>query len=134
MTLTHTISLVEILWTVISAMGLWFCGRLFLRAMGDVRWLKENELNGLRQHAATSSVFIYVTMSATQFGYVLIGVIAMILPSPNNHVQPLTYVITAVFITMSVIKTTMAYIINERREALRHMILKEREHEDVLPT
>lgn len=131
--ITHTISVVELLWTIIALIGLYLCGRLLILSLSDVQWLKENELNGLRQHAAISSVFIYLTMSMTQFSFMLIGIIAMILPSPNNHVQPFTYVITGVFISMSVFKSIMALLINHRRDELRLMLMKERDG-NVLPT
>lgn len=124
--ITHTISVVEVLWTSVCAFGLFYAVQLLLRAMNDVRWLIVHDMNGLRRHAAISSVLIYMGMTMTQLGYVIIGIIAMILPSPNNKVQPLTYVITAVFITMSVFKTLISFALNRRRDELVKMV-KERE-------
>jgi hypothetical protein len=129
MPLTHTISLVEVIWTLVSVIGCFYVTKLFSKALGDWVTLKLNRINSIREFAARVVVLTYALLTIVEFGFVLAGVFAMASPSPMvGRVSPVSYALTGDFLTLDVLLTGGAYIIEHWRQQL---IRKIREIDDL---
>lgn len=62
-----------------------------------------------------------------QMVFIIVGTVALMLPSPENNIQPLTWVITALFVFSSFIFSLGAYVLNARKERLFKMIRDQKE-------
>jgi prolipoprotein diacylglyceryltransferase len=116
--ITHTITVLELVWTIVAVCGLIFNGLLMLRALQDHDWLIHSSVNGdhdLRTYVALTSIFIFSGGFLTQLGYVVVGVIAMNFPSSGVHPHTPQIVTACIFIAGSLIGTTLAAIIYIRR-------------------
>lgn len=118
MIITHTVSLLEIVWTLISVCGLYYNARVFSRALGDWMLVRINEINGIIDYSAATTLSLFTALLVVQIMFVLDGVLAMCISSPNNHVQGLSYIITSSFVLVSVIMAGTGYIQDKRRQAL----------------
>lgn len=119
MILTHTISLPELVWTCVSAFGLYFALRLYLRAVNDMRWLVRLGMNSDREQAARILIVTYGLIAFSQLSSTVIGLIAMALPTANvGEVNPFTYVIAAVFILKSLTLAGGEFLVDRMRQAL----------------
>jgi len=137
MIITSTISLPEILWTVICFIGLIYTFKLFIKAVGSLKFLKLGGINHARSYSAITTIWVFGSMTFSQFIYVLIGVFAMAQPSPGDIVHPLTYAIFTAFICSSAIMAMIAYIIEARKEQLIKMLLEIEErngNENITPS
>lgn len=123
--ITHTISFIELVWTVFCSIGLLFSVKLLRRAVDDLKLLRRAEVNHFREFSAVTSVWIFGLLTYMQFTFVMVGVIAMTQPSPNNVVSPLSYFIGGVFLQSSFNFDVVAYILNKRKEDLIAMIQKD---------
>lgn len=126
--ITHTISIPELLWTVWCAIGLVFLVVLLFKSLTDWIWVITNRINGIREYAAINSVIVFSSMALTQFVFVLIGIIAMLEPSPNQKVQTLSYVIGSLFSLASASKTIFAIILVIRKKRLLEKIEEDSEN------
>jgi hypothetical protein len=120
--ITHTVSVPELLWTLFCLIGLIYSTKLFRRAVGNLSFLKDGGINYSREYSATTTIWIFGGMMFSQFIYVVIGVAAMLLPSPNEVVHPFTFVVTIAFICSSAIMSVIAYVIEARKEQLIQML------------
>lgn len=125
--ITHTVSVVEVIWTVICSLGLLYNTKLLYDAVEDHVNVKKNRINGIRSYAAMTTAIMFGSWTLIQFMFVMVGVISMLLPSPAGNVQPLTYILTVVFIFASAFMTVTAYTTNSRRRVLIKRI-REIEH------
>jgi len=119
---THTISVVEIIWTVVSGIGLYFNLHVFWRAAGDFLTVKIRKINSIREYAAVTTLQLFTALVIIQLMFVVDGGLAMTVPSPNNKVQPLTYIITASFILVSALMALVGFMQDRRRANIIHMI------------
>lgn len=126
MKLTHTISLIEVLWTLFTAIGLYYNSKILLRSVGDYQAVKLAKQNHMREYSARLTVWTYGTWTFVQFVFVITGAIAMTVPAPTPNGQPatITYVITAAFIMCSFLLAMSSYIVESGREKLIAMIEK----------
>lgn len=118
MLITHTISLTELVWTVVCLVALWYFLKLFRRAMTDLRWVQSEGLNGARRDAARIPIVIFGMLLGVEVGYVILGLVALTLPplSPGQQ-RPSTfgYVASVVFILSTVSLTIGAYWVENLR-------------------
>lgn len=128
--ITHTVSVVELLWTTFCLVGLVFNARQLRRAVVDVSDLRRLRINSIREYAAITTVLMFLTWTITQFMFVLVGAIAMTSVSPNNKVTPTSYVITVAFILISALFALAGYVIDIRRSKLIEKILEIEDMED----
>jgi hypothetical protein len=95
-----------------------FNGRQLRRAVGDFVELRRRRINSIREYAATTTVFMFATWTLVQMMFVLVGLVAMTVPSPNRRVAPTSYVLTGAFVMTSFFLAVGGYIIDQRRKAL----------------
>lgn len=136
MNLTHTVTLLEFIWTVTASIGLFFMSRLMVKSYHDRSWLiNSHSANGdrhLRQMTATTSIMIFGTMTITQFSYLIVGVVAMTQPNrSSHHVSNAQIINSAVFIASSVSCVILASVIYIRRNVVVKELVDRarREHE-----
>lgn len=114
--ITHTISLLELLWTIIALVGLGFITALFVRTCGDYIIAKHyNGSKQLRLYAAMTSVLIFTGGLLTQISYVAVGIVAMTQPSTHEHTTTANYITASIFIIASFISVIFAILIYRRR-------------------
>lgn len=104
-----------------------FTLRLLQRAVGDLVFLWKQGVNNYREYSAITTVWIFGVLSTNQFIYTIIGVVLMFIPSPNDKVQPATYLIAGSFLASSFIFDIVAFIVEARKQHLLEMILREEE-------
>lgn len=129
MNITNTITVLELVWTIVAACGLVFMILLLHRSYEDREWLMDTKANGdkdLRQYVATTSFLIFIGGFVTQLTYTIVGIIAMTNPNLNNSSQPhLKQLFTsALFIISSCLGTIFAGIIYTRRIRITKAVLK----------
>lgn len=115
---THTISIVELLWTLFTFVGLIFNAKQLRSAVGDFIELRRRRINSIREYAATTTVYMFTTWTLVQGMMVGVGVLAMTVPSPGARVQPTSYAISAAFIGVSAMLGIGGYVMDKRRSAL----------------
>lgn len=116
---THTISIVELIWTTFTFVGLIFNTRQLLRAVGDFVELRRRRINSIREYAATTTVFMFTTWVLVQLMMVMVGTLAMTQPSASPaHISPTSYGITTGFVLISAILGLGGYIMDKRRVSL----------------
>lgn len=124
MSITHTISVLELLWTASALFGLLFTGMLLLRTLGDRRWLYETNANGdrdLRRTVAMTSILIFAGGVCTQMSYLAVGVLAM--TQENGHLNKIGIAVSSIFLGSSIVGAIMAGVIYTRRtEVVRRIV------------
>lgn len=129
MTISHTVSLLEVLWTVSALFGLMFTGALFLRSLGDRRWLYETNANGdrdLRRNVALTSILIFAGGVVTQISYSIVGIIAMTQAGHSNGDPSVAQtVVSCIFLVSSIVGSIMAGVIYSRRTSVVKHIVEE---------
>lgn len=121
MNVTHTISALEIIWTVIAVIGVLFTSQLVYKSVQDYDWLLTENANGdreLRRYVGLTSIMIYAGGIVTQLGYLAIGIVAMT-QSNRGGEQPskAQVAISIIFIACSGIGSILAGIIYKRRDS-----------------
>lgn len=118
--ITHTISVTELLWTLFCSIGLIYNARIFGRAIEDLFEVRVRKINSLREYSARLTVFTYGILTFAQFAFVMIGIVAMFIPPPpgNPTVNPLQVLLTVMFIAVSAVMATGAYINEHGRRKL----------------
>lgn len=122
MQLTHTISIVELIWTFGCLPGLYYNGRIFRRAVGDLVVLRVRRINSIREYSATTSLILFGYLTLIQAMFVTIGVIALTAPNPSSRVPATGYAITASFLILSVLSSGIAFAVDRRRRLLISII------------
>lgn len=121
MNLTHTISILEVLWTIPCLIALFYFQSLFRRAMNDMRWLRNEHINGNRRDAARIPIVVFGMLTTIWTLFTMLGVFAMIIPPANRaSTSPLAYVTAFAFISASVSAAIGAKYV----ESLRSGIVK----------
>lgn len=135
MQITHTITLLELIWTVNALIGFFFMLRLLWRAIQDREWLIESKsINGdrrLRKYVSVTSILIYLGGAVTQFSYSAIGFVAMTQANLHAQVTAAQILTSAIFIGSSIVGSVLAYHIFKRREYVVKTIMEDyarREH------
>lgn len=118
MNLTHTISVIEILWVVMALPGFVYALILTNRASADFRYLRREKINGIRDYSAFTTTIMYSTVLMIEFLFVTLGVVAMFIPAATAHVTPLAFVITFCLFTINFMMTLASFSVERRREVL----------------
>src|ERR1051326_4501774 len=71
--LTSTISILEVAWTAVCLPGLYYAFRLFVRALGDLGILRRSRINSIREYAAITTIILFGSHALVQFVFVQIG-------------------------------------------------------------
>lgn len=124
-------SLTELIWTLGCAPGLYYNMRIALSAAIDLTAIRIRRINSLREYAASTSLTLFCYLALIQVMFVLVGGLAMIAPNHSNEPSPMSYVITAVFLLISLMSSAIAFIVNKRRRNLLEMIRAIEEETDV---
>lgn len=126
MSITHTISVLEVVWTASALFGLLFTAMLLLRTLGDRRWLYETNANGdrdLRRTVAMTSVLIFAGGVCTQLSYLVVGLLAM--TQGNGHPNKTQIAVSVIFVGSSIIGAIMAGVIYVRRTEVVKQIVQD---------
>ena len=118
LTITHTITIIELIWTVCGLLGLWFNGRVFRRAAGDYIELRRRRINFIREYAAITTMIAFGTWTVGQLMFALVGAVAMAQPNVSSSLTPTQAAITVCFILVAVLFALSAYIVDVRRQVI----------------
>jgi len=119
MTLTDTIAIPELVWTVIAFVAVIYVFRVFKRAVLNLSYLKKMGWNHGREDVAIISIITYGTLLFIQVMNMFVGILSMVIPSiKTNTVHPLTYVIVTIFILKSCVVAVSAFFIDRRQVVL----------------
>ena len=118
MSLTSTISILEVAWTAVCLPGLYYAFRLFVRALGDLGILRRSRINSIREYAAITTIILFGSHALVQFVFVLIGAIAMTLPSQGGSASAGQRAVAAAFILVSLVMNTTLFVVEKRRSWL----------------
>lgn len=123
--LTDTISLPEVIWTVVTFIGVVFNTYLLKWAVEDVKALRRAGINSLREYAAISNMISEALRFFIQVVFFLVGVISMSIPPANRASVPtFQWVVTVAFVCVAVLLALASYLDKQRREHLIEMIRK----------
>lgn len=122
--ITHTVSILELAWTMVAFLGLIFVIMILGRAQGDYNLLMQYHLNGLRKYAAMTSILIFLGGTITQISYMVVGVVAMTQPSLHNKVTVPNYISAGTFLLSSLTATVFAGVIWRRRVRIVEMLIE----------
>jgi hypothetical protein len=117
--LTRTVSLLEVFWTLTCSIGLFYDIKLFSRASGDLAALKRFGINSLREYAASTSKYLYGSLTAVQGVFVLVGLLAMMVPPAAGTDKPpavISWILTIGFIAASVLLAVASRVNEQRRK------------------
>lgn len=120
--ITHTITGLELTWTLIALVGLLFVLGLLHRAVGDLTFVEEQHVNGPRKYSAITNILIFFGGCITQISYVAVGIVAMTQASPHAHITVANIISSSIFIIASLASTAFAGIIYIRRLKIISMI------------
>lgn len=115
--ITHTISLPELVWTITTAFGTIFCARITNRAIIDLISLRIRRINSIREYAAITTLWCFVTWTLVEFSFCMAGVNAMTVPNPDSKIHPPAqqYITLGIFEFMSFLLAWAAFTIDRRR-------------------
>lgn len=119
MSLTHTITILELVWTLSALFGLVFTVKLLVRSVGDYYWLLDSNANGereVRKNVGITSMIIFGGGVFTQFIYFIIGILAM--TQPNLHLTTVRVISSLFFICGSIVGSILAGVIYKRRTSI----------------
>jgi hypothetical protein len=107
-----TASWTEIVWTATTALGAVICLVLLYEAYGDVRWLRDNHMNGERRLLAWNSVIGEAVYATSLSLFAIVGVWLMLTPPaiPNRAPTPLQIVLTGAFVLAAALFTAHAFL------------------------
>lgn len=125
--ISHTVSALELSWTLVALVGFIFIALLLGRSLVDYEIVLNAKVNGLRRYSAITTVFIFLGGSITQLSYVGVGLVAMTQPGNGNHLSLPIILISSILMTSSVISTIFGLIIYYRRNHLIDMLLDHKE-------
>lgn len=84
--------------------------------------VKIRRINSIREYAAITTLTLFLALVMVQIMFVVVGLLAMTVPSPNGRVQPLSYIITAAFVIVSATFGAVGYVQDRRRQHIVKMI------------
>lgn len=117
--ITNTISLPELIWTVVAIFGAYYVSKGLRRSTGNLRYLRVMGWNSTREDAARISVLIFSTFMFVELMNVTAGIIVMTIPSASpKSVHPFTYVVATVFIIKAIGVAISSYCIDRMQVAL----------------
>lgn len=119
---TNTISIPELLWTIGTSIGLFFNLRQLTRAVVDFREVRRRRINSIREYAASTTLYMFGSWTFIQVVFVLVGIAAMTIPSPQSLVSSVQYAILIGFVGISFFLAISGYIVDNRRAVLINMI------------
>jgi uncharacterized membrane protein len=122
--LTNTIAVPELLWTIFCSFALYYAVRVTRRARRALQALREAGINSNREYAAITTILFYATVSFVLFMFTFIGIAVMFVPSSNDRIQPITWLVTGVFIAGAAALALALYMNERRREGLEKRIEK----------
>lgn len=121
MILTHTISVVELIWMIGCLPGLFYNGRILRRAAGDLAVLRVRRINSIREFSAITTITLFAYLTVVQALFVMIGGIALITPQADK-ITTTGYTITVVFLIVSLMSGMIGWLIDKRRRSLIRII------------
>jgi len=119
--LTHTINVVEVVWTSFCALGLYFNVRLFWRATIDLATLRQLRINHIREHAAVTHVLSFAGMTFVQFALLVVGLYTLT-ATDQARTNRSGYAIAAILILVNFVLVLLGWIQESRRRRLIQMI------------
>ena len=123
MQITSTISILEIVWVIVSTFGVLFMALLLLRSYQDYKWIQEEIINGdkeLRVDVAKTSVLIFFGGTFTQLTYLTTGCIAM--TQENRAYTALRITTNVIFISGSAMSSLIAATVYQRRQRTTRLV------------
>lgn len=120
-----TISDIEVMWTLIAAVGLGFSVWNLLDAKGDMDYYKSQGIINGRMSVARTNVWTEVTRAMKQFIFLIIGFLAFFLAdAPNSLDLPtatamIRFIITWGIIFSSLLTTFQSYLTFRLRRQLK---------------
>jgi hypothetical protein len=126
MELTHTISILEVLWTVIVTIGLFIIHTAYDKVLGDLDALRlkaDYIIGGPREILAKIRIRTERMKMTTMLGFLLIGISAMTAPaSAAGPLTPTAILLTVVFIggAIAMVADTFFYI--RDREKIKEVL------------
>lgn len=132
MELTHTISLIEIVWTLGCSPGLYYGIKIFRRATGDLFTLRRKKINSIREFSAMTTLILFGYLALMQFMFVLVGFLTMLAPQSNtNGAASTKFMVTGIFLLLSFLSSAIDYVVDKRRRSLRDMITALETEDDI---
>lgn len=121
--ITNTISWPELVWTIVTLTGFFFCARVALRATLHLVSLRIRRINSIREYAAVTTVIAFASWTATQLVFVLAGVAAMV---AHNHLglTVTSYALSGLLVLGSVLLSWAAFETDRRRQAIENKIIQ----------
>lgn len=118
MQLTHTISLLEVIWTPFCFVGFVISARLLWRSGTDLVVLRVKRINSIREYAAMTTVYLFSALTIVQFLFMLIGGILMMRPETNEHPTGGVFIVGSLFIMTSMIFDVLLLLVERRRQVI----------------
>lgn len=118
--MTETVSTLEIVWTVIAAIGLLTCGWLFRDATKSRLYWETEGLNGGTDTATRSNVRSSAVRTFRQLLNLILGLTSMTFPPSENEIDPafLYYILPGLFIAGAIIDVVDAIYGRRDRERI----------------
>lgn len=131
---TDTISVPELIWTLVTGIGLCFNLSLFREAGRDLVALRKAKINSLREYAAISNVISEALRTFVQAVFFSLGVYAMTYPNVVNGYHPpiprFAWILTGLFIGTSVVMAGASILDRVRRRRLLQLIFEYEDFKD----
>ena len=121
--MTNSISAIELTWTTLCAIGLYYAQKLLARAGGDFTSLRKRKINSIREYAALTTVLLYSAITIVQFLFVLIGIVSMMIVNRPSTSAGQMMVATS-FLLVSAMLDVALFVVEKRREALVKKIME----------
>jgi hypothetical protein len=130
-TLTHTVSLIEVIWSAVCLIALYFNLRLLRRAVTLVYYLRVERINGIRAYAAVTTSLLFAWFAFIPCTNLLIGINAMLQESPGGRVTTTTYVVATMFMAEAFFSMMFGWIIYVRYANLTKRIREDEDAKEV---
>lgn len=133
--ITHTISWVEVIWTLVALIGVLTNSRVFRLTLGDYDALQEApdyDPYGPRAYYARGRIRTEAIKLVVMLGYTLIGLVAMTTPpSVNGTLTPSALTIAGVLIGSSALMMYDSVLYTMNRERVLYLLLHRQETEQI---
>lgn len=119
MEITGTITILELVWTFISLLGVIFHGRLNLEVLSEIVAIRyDKSLNGIRQYGASITMVAYGTFLAMSSVFLLLGLISMTVPTTKGGVSVGTWIISFLLIAANLGMAVTGFKVEKMRSEL----------------
>lgn len=125
--ISHTVSGLELAWTLVALAGFIFIALLLARSLVDYEFVLNARVNGLRRYSAVTTIFIFLGGTITQLSYIGVGIVAMTQSGNGHHLSVASYIIAIILMASSIISTVFGLMIYYRRIHLIDMIMEHKE-------